>query len=389
MTLAFLAAGLLLAMAPWFSASAVAPLLRDEWHASGLGLTLLTVAVQVGFALGALALAISGATDVLPSPVMFVAGAWTAAVATAAFALVARDPVSGILLRLATGAALAAVYPPALKIVAGWFRRDRGLAIGVVIGALTVGSALPHLLRAVGALAAADWREIVLMAALAAASGPLEARANRFSWRLAATALREPSVRLANLGYLGHMWELYARWTWVPTFLVASFAAAGLTDPGTASLGAFAVVAVGGAGCVVAGALADRLGRTTLTIVAMAASGSSAVAIGFLFGGPPAAVVALGLVWGLTVVADSAQFSAAISELAPAGTAGSALSLQLAIGFLLTVVTILGVGALSPTDGIGWRVAFAALALGPMVGIVAMARLRLRPEATRMASGHR
>src|SRR5207245_4301284 len=190
LTLAFLAAGLLLAMAPLFSASAVAPLLRDEWHASGLGLTLLTVAVQVGFALGALALAISGATDVLPSPVMFVAGAWTAAVATAAFALVARDPVSGILLRLATGAALAAVYPPALKIVAGWFRRDRGLAIGVVIGALTVGSALPHLLRAVGALAAADWRAIVLLAALAAAvggaivglavrSGPLEGRANR------------------------------------------------------------------------------------------------------------------------------------------------------------------------------------------------------------------
>jgi len=178
-------------------------------------------------------------------------------------------------------------------------------------------------------------------------------------------------------------------WTWVPTFLVASFAAAGLTDPGTASLGAFAVVAVGGVGCVVAGALADRLGRTTLTIVAMAASGSSAVAIGFLFGGPPAAVVALGLVWGLTVVADSAQFSAAVSELAPTGTAGSALSLQLAVGFLLTVVTILGVGALSPTDGVGWRVAFAALALGPVVGIVAMARLRLRPEATRMASGHR
>jgi MFS family permease len=178
-------------------------------------------------------------------------------------------------------------------------------------------------------------------------------------------------------------------WTWLPAFLAASFVAAGTVDPGTAALAAFLVVASGGFGCVVAGALADDHGRTTLTIAAMAGSGGTALIIGFLFGAAPALVTAVGLVWGITVIADSAQFSAAVSELSPPGTAGSALSLQLATGFVLTGITILGVGLLDPTDGAGWRTAWIVLALGPAVGIAAMARLRRRPDATRMANGHR
>jgi MFS family permease len=166
-------------------------------------------------------------------------------------------------------------------------------------------------------------------------------------------------------------------------------AATGSADPAIASLAAFAVVASGGIGCVVAGALADRLGRTTLTIAAMAISGSSAIVTGLLFGAWPVLVVAAALVWGITVVADSAQFSTAVSELSPPGTAGSALTLQTAAGFTLTAVTIWGVSFLDPADAGGWRVAFALLAIGPLLGIVAMARLRGRPDAVRMAGGRR
>ena len=196
-------------------------------------------------------------------------------------------------------------------------------------------------------------------------------------------------MRLANAGYLGHMWELFAMWTWVPLFFVASFSAAGLTYPGAASLAAFVVVGAGAVGCIVAGAIADRVGRTTTTMVAMAISGSFAIIVGLAFGAPPLLMVALGVVWGVTVIADSAQFSAAVSELAPPGTAGSALALQTAAGFVFTSITIALIGVLDPVDAAGWRLAFGLLAIGPAVGIVAMWRLRLRPEALVMARGNR
>jgi len=398
--LAVLGIGTLLALAPWFSASAVAPLIAIEWHTTGLQLPLLTVAVQLGFAAAALLLAASAAADVVPGRWLFCAGALVAAAGNLGFALVATDVGSALLFRVLTGAGIAAVYPVALKLIAGWFRRGRGLAIGVLIGALTIGSALPHLFRAVGAMNGLEWRWVVGAASVAAIvggllvlalarPGPLETSASRFSPSVAAAAFREPSVRLANLGYLGHMWELYAMWTWVPAFVAASFVAAGQPDPSQAALASFAVVGSGGVGCVLAGALADRLGRTTMTIAAMVASGSCAIIIGFTFGSAPALLLAIAIPWGITVVADSAQFSTAVSELAPAGTAGSALSLQVAAGFVLTGVTILGVGLLAPSDALGWRLAFGSLAVGPLVGIVAMWRLRGRPEAVKMAGGRR
>ena len=398
--LAAIGTGTLLAFAPWFSASAVGPLLAVEWRTEGLQLPLLTVAVQLGFAIAALAVAISAAADVVPGPRLFFIGAVIAAIGNLGFAAVAGDATAALPWRALTGAGIALVYPVAIKLIAGWFRVGRGLAVGTLIGALTVGSALPHLFRALGALGGLDWRAVVIAASAAALvggsivavfakPGPLETPASRFSVSVAVTAFREPAVRLANLGYLGHMWELYAMWTWVPAFIAASFAAAGSADPSSAALASFAVVGVGGLGCVAAGALADRFGRTTLTILAMAASGTCAVAIGFLFGAPPWVVLAVAIPWGLTVVADSAQFSAAVSELAPPGTAGSALSVQVAVGFILTGVTIVGVGLVDPGDGLGWRLAFGSLAIGPAIGVWAMWRLRQRPDALKMANGHR
>ena len=299
--------------------------------------------------------------------------------------------------------AQAAAYPVAMKLVAGWFRRDRGLAIGVVIGALTVGTALPFLFRAIGACAGVDWRRrssrrqrrLLSSGRCSLAFG---ARTGPFDVAVAAVlacdrrrAFREPAVRLANLGYLGHMWELFAMWTWVPLFFVASFAAAGVNDPALASLAAFVVVGGG----------RDRLRRSPAR--SPIGSGgrrrrsrrwpSSGTSRGRRRA-PVRRARADRRRWSASsgassVVADSAQFSAAVSELAPPGTAGSALSVQTAVGFTLTSITILVIGLLDPTDADGWRVACDLLALGPVVGIVAMWRLRARPDATHMASGHR
>jgi MFS family permease len=398
--LAIVGVAMVLGMAPSFSASAVAPLLREQWAVGPLDLAFLTVATQLGFAVGALALAAVGAPDVIPAPRLFAIGAVAAAIANLGFGLLAHDPATALPFRFVTGVALAAVYPVAMKLAAGWFRRGRGLAIGVVNGALTIGVALPLLFRGLGVYAGVDWRPVVIACSVAAVlggvlvgrwvlPGPFDVPAPRFSVQIAAAAFRLPSVRLAAYGYFGHMWELFAMWTWIPIFLIASLAAAGTTDAALPSFVAFAVVAVGGVGSAVAGAIADRVGRTATTITAMAISGSSAVTAGLLFGAPAAVLVLVALIWGASVVADSAQFSTAISELAPPGTAGSALSVQTAVGFALTSVTILGVGAIDPTDAAGWRLAWIVLALGPAVGIAAMLRLRGRPDATRMASGHR
>jgi MFS family permease len=375
----------------WFSASAVAPQLESVWDLSGTQSAGLTLAVQIGFVTGALGLSITGIPDRVNSRRLFIVSAVIGLVVNAT--LVALDsglyPVA-MTLRFATGAALAGVYPSGLKVMAGWFRTGRGTALGVLVGALTVGSAGPHLIRGIGF----DWRGVVLgasvLAGLAAvvmrsvADGPFEVGATGFSWSHLRSVIGNRGVRLATYGYLGHMWELYAMWTWTAAFLAASAEKAGF-GTGWVPAATFAVIGIGGLGAWLAGVLADRRGRTLSAGASMAISGSCAAATPLVFGAHPAITVAVFVVWGFSVVADSAQFSTMVTESAGDQERGTALTLQTAVGFLLTLVTIQGVPMLA--DWLGWRWAFQWLALGPALGIAAMVILKRSPASDLLAGG--
>ena len=383
------------AMSCWFASNASIASIRAHEVMSPSYEALLTSSVQAGFVVGAFFSALFTLPDRVDLRRLFRLCAFVAAVCTGA--LVLLPPVSAVapLLRFVTGVSLAGVYPVGMALAATWAAGDLGLLIGLLVGSLTLGSALPHLAAAVGGL---DWRLPCLFAAagaLVAAAlagfigvGPNKAAAPKFKWSNVLVGWRSRPLRLANFGYFGHMWELYAMWAWIGAFVAASFKARyGGQPPLHPALATFLIVASGAFGALLGGFFADRVGRTLVTSVAMAVSGLCAVLIGLTYGGSATAVLAVGIVWGISVIANSAQFSASVVELSEPSLRGAMLTAQTCVGFLLTLASI----HLMPyaIAALGWRYAFAMLALGPLCGVWAMLTLRASPEAGKMAGGRR
>ena len=392
LALALLAVVLILSMTTWFSASAVVSQLQAEWSLSASAAAWLTIAVQLGFVCGALVSSLLNLADIV-SPRHVVLGGSVGAMAVNGLLGIASGSATGIPLRFATGFFLAGVYPPILKLMSTWFRKGRGTALGILVGALTVGSATPHLVNGLGAL---DWRMVIyttsaltlaggLIAEFAVGEGPFPFPRAEFDPRQTRYVFANRGLRLASLGYFGHQWELYAMWTWFLVFFSEELADRGGSGGSAGAYATFAVVGIGGLGCWVGGILGDRWGRTKTAASMMVVSGTCAVSIGLLLGAPAWLVLLVGLVWGFTVVADSAQFSTMVTELADQAYVGTALTLQLAVGFALTGGTIWLIPLLE--DALGWRWAFAFLAPGPAVGVLAMLWLKSLPEAEQIAEG--
>jgi MFS family permease len=394
--LAVLCSAVVLSLTTWFSATAITPELQAAWTLSGPMLAWLTNGVQVGFVVGALVASVVNLPDIVRLNRFMAGSAMVAALANGSL-LLEPDPLGLVLARIVTGVALAGVYPPALKLVSTWFVRERGIALGAVIAALTLGSSLPHLFRALAS--SFDWQTVVIASTLSAAAGALIfllfAHEGPFPFGKAvfdpgqiAAVLRDRPLLLATTGYLGHMWELYAMWAWLLAYSRAALAAQGDGSASLASWITFAAIAAGAFGSLAGGVLSDRIGRTLTTSGMMIVSGACALAVGFVFHGPQWLFVLLVLIWGISVIGDSAQFSVAVTELADRRYVGTALSLQLGLGFALTILTIWLLPHIAAVAG-GWQWVFVTLALGPLVGAAAMLALRNHPASARLAGGRR
>ena len=384
---------MLLAMTTWFSATAVLPQLHSAWTLTTVQSSLLTIAVQVGFVVGALVSAFVNLADIIAARTLMLVGALGAA-AVNLLLVAAHSAGPAIGLRFLTGAFLAGVYPPGLKAMSTWFRAGCGTALGIMVGALTLGAAAPQFLNGIGG---ADWHSVIvatsvltvlggLTARYLAADGPFRFPKAIFDPRQAASVMRNRAVRLAALGYFGHQWELYAMWAWIFAFNRAAFTVNGEANPARdAAFAAFAIIGSGVACCWVGGILGDRAGPYPADPASDGAVGHVLRADRPGRASRRRADDRCGVFWGFWAVADSAQFSSIVTETSEQRYAGTAVTLQLAAGFTLTVVTIWLIPIVQ--HAVGWTWAFTVLAPGPLLGVVAMTRLLHAPEARLIAGG--
>ena len=394
--LALISICLIGALGTWFSATVILPELTLRTQLGESQQVWLTNAVQLGFVLGAVLIAFFNISDSMSLTVLIALSCTLAAVANLLL-LWTDTPFGSITLRLITGAALSGVYPPVVKLIATWFQKGRGIAMGIIIGALTVGSAMPHLFRAIAA--EANWMFVIWASSLTTflagliflffmSEGPFAFARTRFDPLQIIQVLRSKPLTLVNIGYVGHMWELYAMWAWILTFARFSEQSFEVFPFGTPEYFSFFIISGGAIGCVIAGRLSDVYGRCYTTAILMLVSGVCAFSIGFLVDISPLLFTAVALLWGMTIVADSGQFSTAVTELSEPHLVGTALTFQMALGFGVTVIAVWLVPIAAQWLG-SFRWAFLFLVPGPFIGAIAMLSLRQRPEAEKLALGKR
>lgn len=389
--LVLLTVALVLGISTWFSATAVVPQLTEAWALSATGKAWLTISVILGFVVGALFSSVFNVADRVRPQVVMLVGAAGAGIAN--LGLVWAGGVElGVALRFATGFFIAGVYPPSFKLISTWYRSGRGMALGVLAAGIILGNAAPHLANALGGI---DWQSVIYatsimsvmggVVAFSVKDGPFAFPRSVFDPRQVGLVFANRGVRLASIGYFGHMWELFAMAAWFLIFFGDHLVAGGEEALPQAAFITFVVIAMGAVGSWVGGFIADRWGRTNFTALMLAISGFCSLGIGLLFDGPTWLIVVIGLIWGFTVVADSAQFSAMVTEVGDQSYVGTALTMQIAIGFTISAATIWIIPLVEEVTT--WRWAFAVLALGPLVGIAAMLRLKRLPEAAKIAGG--
>ncbi|MDE0591751.1 MAG: MFS transporter [Dehalococcoidia bacterium] len=380
----------------WFSTNAISGALEIEKSIDESSMAILTIAVQLGFVFGTLLIAITNLSDLINTRTLFAYAAVLAALVN--LLVIPFDSTPALIAaRFATGAFLGGVYPPAMKVISGWYTKGRGFALGTMVGALTIGSGSPHLLRSVFS---ENWQAVIIGSSILAITGglilkflvkdgPHEVKGAKFNPKYLIGAISQRGPRLALTGYLGHQWELYAMWAWIGSFMLYIIGDKSLIGESLdlASALTFLVFAVGAIASSYAGIWSEKIGRTAVTSIAMVISGGVAAFIGFLPPEMTVLIVILTMIWGASVIADSAQFSTAMTELSDPAYRGTMLTFQTGIGFALTAVSIWLLPIVKDSSGWGW--AFAMLALGPVVGTAAMLRLRSLPESANLAAGKR
>ncbi|MDX2288803.1 MAG: MFS transporter [Hyphomicrobiaceae bacterium] len=368
----------------WFAGNAVVPDLVRRGGLPPEALGDIVTAVQLGFISGTLVFAFLAIADQFSPRRIFLLCSLLAAATTAATYLTGPDLWPLLVLRFATGFCLAGIYPVGMKIAAGWYDRDLGRALGFLVGALVIGTALPHGIRALGQ--DLPWDAVMLAVSAIAAlggvamyvlvpDGPHLKAGARFDPGAFAAIFRSADFRASSFGYFGHMWELYAFWAFVPAYIAAHAGSAG-AGQATLSLLAFVIIAAGAIGCMVGGLASQSFGSAHVARVQLGVSGLCCLLSPLAFLLPLPATIAFLLVWGITVVGDSPQFSAMNARTAPPLLVGSALTIANSIGFAISIASIQLLNVLN--GDISMQFLFWILLPGPIFGLMALRRLALR-----------